>query len=100
MYPINPTIFERESHESVPDEQLVEKMVDPVPPSVDRNFPIESEDHNAQVLLVSSDSTRQGGSSPIPMTHSPSSMVNSFDWSQLVGSSSSLRALPDHITRL
>lgn len=58
---INPTLSEHGSHEFVPNHPLVEKMVDPIPSSVDCNFPIESEYHTTQVLLVSSDSIRQGG---------------------------------------
>jgi hypothetical protein len=103
---VNPTLSESESHESILDQPLVEKMVDLTPPSVNRTFPIESEPHTAQVLLVSSVSNelggksshsqvherilpfpieQEGGSSHIPMTPPPSSLVTSFDWSRLAG---------------
>lgn len=88
-------------------------MADLIPPSVDCTFPVESEHHTAQVLLVSLYSNElggnpivpmaeggnplismihgsiflvpiaQGGSSPIPTTTPPSSMVTSFYSSQL-----------------
>lgn len=66
--PINPNLSECEFHESIPDQPLVEKMVNSIPPSVDRTFPIESELHITQVLLVSSGSNELGDSSPIPTT--------------------------------
>ena len=52
-YLVNPTLSEREPHESILGQSLVEKMVDLNPPSVNHTFPIESEPHNSQVILVS-----------------------------------------------
>lgn len=100
---VNPTLFERESHETFSNQPLVEKKVDLIPPLVDHTFPIESDIHTAQVLLVSSYSNEiegsppinkvQGSSYPIPIAQGdnspilvappPSSMVPYFDWSRL-----------------
>ncbi len=102
---VNPTLSKCESHEPIPDQPLVEKMVESIPPSFDRTFPVESEFHTTQDILVSSNSNKfgdnppipmvqggdppipimQGGSSPIPMAPPPSTMVTSFDWSRLQG---------------
>ena len=61
-------------------------MVDSIPPSFHRTFPIESEPHTTQVLFVSSDShelegnppisTVQEGNPPIPVTQGGSSLVH------------------------
>jgi len=53
LNPINPALSEHESHESIPNQRLVEKMVDSIPPSVDHTYLVESELHATQVLLVS-----------------------------------------------
>ena len=102
---VNPTLFESESHGSILDQPLVEKMVDLVLPSVNRASVVESEPHTAQVLLVSSVSNEMEGNPPIPKVHEinspipitqegsshvpritpPSSLVTSFDWSRLTG---------------
>jgi len=58
LNPISPTLSEHECHESILYQPLVEKMVDPILPLIDHTFPIESEDHIAQVLLISFYSTR------------------------------------------
>ena len=65
-YLVNPTLFERESHEFVPDQPLVGKMVDLTPPLIYLTFPIESKVHTAQVLLISSSSNELGGNPPVP----------------------------------
>lgn len=57
LNPINPTLSKRESHDSVSNQPLVEKMVKTIPSSVDCSFPILCEDHTAQVLSVSSNSS-------------------------------------------
>jgi len=57
---VNPTLSKCESHESVPDQPLVEKMVDLIPPLVDCNFLVECESHTTQVLLTYSDSNVWG----------------------------------------
>lgn len=61
----NLTLFECESHESVPSNPLVEKMVDSNPPLVDRTFRIGRELQTTQVLLISSYSNELGGDPPI-----------------------------------
>ena len=40
---VNPTLSKRESHDSIPDQPLVENMADMIPPLFDHTFPIESE---------------------------------------------------------
>jgi len=60
----NPTLYKCESHEFVPNQPLVEKMVDSIPPAVDRTSPIESESQTAQVL-VSSNQNELGRNPPI-----------------------------------
>jgi len=65
-YLVNPNLYECESHEFVSDKPLVENIVDPILLSFDHIYPIESEFHTAQVLLVSSDSKELGGNPPIP----------------------------------
>lgn len=64
---VNPTLSECKSCEPIPDQQLVDKMVDSIPPSVHCIFPVESELHTAQVLLISSYSNELGANPPIPM---------------------------------
>ena len=96
---VNSTLSEREPHESILNQTLVDKVFDSIPPSVDHNFTIESELHTTHVLLVSLDSNELGGSppnpmaqggnhpipttqgviSPVPTTPAPSSMVTSSD---------------------
>ena len=56
--PVNPTLSERESHETVPIQPLVENMVESTPPSIDHTFPIESELHTTQVLLENQSTVR------------------------------------------
>lgn len=80
-------------------------MVDLAPPSFKNTFLVESEPHTTQVLLVSLVSIELEGNSPIPEVHessSPipimqegsshvpmtpplSSLVASFNWSELTG---------------
>ena len=50
---VNPALPESESCGFVLDQPLVEKPVDPAPPSVNRTFLVESEAYITQVLLVS-----------------------------------------------
>lgn len=74
--PVNPILFERESHESVPNQPLVEKVVDSIPPSIyctlplegqisDRSLPFEVEVNTTRVLLISLDPIEQGDISPV-----------------------------------
>lgn len=63
----NPNLCKHESHKFVPKKPLVEKMVESIPPLVNRTFPVESESHTTQVLLVSSSSNELGGNHPILM---------------------------------
>lgn len=100
---VNPNLSENECHESLLDQPLVDKMVDLAPPSVNCTFLVEIEPHTSQVLLVSlvpnqlernllirevheSSSLvliEKKGSSHVPMTLPPRSLVTSFDWSRL-----------------
>ena len=64
---VNPTLSESESHDFIPNQPLVEKMVNSIPPSIYRVYLIECEVHITKVLLVSSDSKELGGNPPIPM---------------------------------
>lgn len=70
---VNPTLSDSESHKFITNQPLVERMVDSIPPSVDCTFPIESESHTTQVLLVSSGSNELGENPSIPMAqgHNP-----------------------------
>jgi hypothetical protein len=61
---------------------LVHQVVDLISPSVDPTPPLKSEDV-AQVFLVTVDSSRQGGTSPIPMTPPSSNGMISIDWNHL-----------------
>ena len=92
---VNPTLSESESYESILDQPLVEKMVDLAPPSVNRNFPIESESSVLNKLEVNPPipevhernslvPIEKEDSSHVPMTHPLSSLVTSFHWSGLV----------------
>jgi len=49
---VNPTLSKHESHESVRNQPLVEKMVDLIPPSFDCTFPMKSGTHTAQIFLI------------------------------------------------
>lgn len=73
--PINPTLVERESHEFILNQSLVEKMVDSIPPLVDCTFPIDSELHTAQVLLIFSGSNEMGGNPLIPIVQGDNSPI-------------------------
>jgi hypothetical protein len=57
------------------------QVVDPVPRSIDPTPPSKSEDV-AQVFLVTTDSSRQGGIPPFPMTPPPSNVIT-IDWNAL-----------------
>lgn len=61
LSPFNPTLCKLESREFFLDQPLVNKMVEYIPPSVNRTFPLESESYTTQVLLVSSYSSEIGG---------------------------------------
>ncbi len=63
---VKPTLSECESHESIPDQSHVEETIDPISPSVNRTFPVESEYDTTKVLFVSLDSNELGGNPPIP----------------------------------
>jgi len=73
------TISERDSLVSIPNQPLVEKSVDLVPPPIAHSIPEEGGDDTAHVLLVSSDfhesksdhsiSFVQESPSPIPIQH-------------------------------
>ena len=100
---VNPALSEIESRESILDEPLVYEMVDLAPPLVNHTFPIESEPHTTQVLLVSSVLNALEGNPlvhkvhersslvpiekegifHVPTTPPPSSLVTSFDWIRL-----------------
>ena len=102
---VNPILSESESHEFVLDQSLAEKLVNLTLPSVHHTFRIESKPHTAKFLLVSSISNELEGNPPIPKVHErsssfpieqwgnsrvpttppPSSLVTSFDYSQLSG---------------
>ena len=96
----HPTLPERDSLVSIPDQPLVEKSVDLVSPPGSHSVLEESGDHTARVLLVSSDYHESKGDPPILVVQEspspslvghggnhtippPSSSVISFDWSQL-----------------
>jgi hypothetical protein len=64
------------SHESPPDPPLVDEVVDLIPSSVDPTLPLESEVDTTQVLLVTIDSSGQGGISPI--SRNPLQVLKSF----------------------
>ena len=66
---VNPILSKSGSHESVLDQLLVEKPVGLTPPSFNHTFPVESESHTTQVLLVSSVSNKMDGNPPIPEVH-------------------------------
>ena len=103
---IKPTLSESESYESIPHpNQQFKETVDPISPSVNCTFPVESEYDTTQVLFVSSDSNElgdnphvplrqeenhpalvtQGVNSLVSMVPPPSSLVTSFNWNRLVG---------------
>ena len=58
-------------------------MVDLISHPVDPTLSLESEIHNAQVLLVTSDSYTPGGISLVCSEPPPSTEVFSFDWNRL-----------------
>jgi hypothetical protein len=72
------------SHESSPNQPLVDEVVSLIQSSVDPTLPLESEVDTTQVFLVTSYSSRQGGISPISMEPPPSTEVISLDWNRLV----------------
>jgi hypothetical protein len=72
------------SHESSPNQPLVDEVVGLIQSSVDPTLPLESEVDTTQVFLVTSYSSGQGGISPISMEPPPSTEVISFDWNRLV----------------
>jgi hypothetical protein len=85
------------SHESSPNQPLVDEVVGLIQSSVDPTLPLESEVDTTQVFLVTSYSSRQGGISPISMEPPPSTEVISFDWNSLAGASPSfLPTFPNH----
>ena len=67
------------------------KVVDPIPPLVNPNLPRKSDDVS-QVFLVSTDSSGQGVTSPIPTKPPPSNEVVIFNWGALLES-----CLPSYI---
>ena len=96
-------IIEDEPSESIPDEsQKVEAAVDPIFPSeaLSSNDTIteENKDDTVQILFINTDSDKQGGNVPTPLSQEgtssrsysavysvppPSNLVVSFDWNQL-----------------
>jgi hypothetical protein len=71
----------------------VHQVVDSISPSVNPPPPLKSEDV-AQVFLVTTDSSGQGGIPPIPTTPSPNNVIT-IDWNSLRTSSSFLHAFPN-----
>jgi len=72
---VKPTLSECESHESIPEQSQVEETVDPISPSVNHTFPVESEYDTPQFLFVSSDSNGLGGNPLIPSRQEESLLV-------------------------
>ena len=70
--PVNSTLSESQSPESISGQSLVEKKVDLILPTVHQVFSIESGPHLSQVLLVSS-------ASPGPESGPPISMIQEGD---------------------
>jgi hypothetical protein len=69
------------------------QVVDSISPSVNPPPPLKSEDV-AQVFLVTTDSSGQGGIPPVPTTPSPNNVIT-IDWNSLRTSSSFLRTFPN-----
>ena len=69
---VNLTLSEIESRESILDQPWVEKTVDLAPPSVNHTFPLKSEPHIAQVLLVSNELEEN---TPITEVHESNSLI-------------------------
>jgi hypothetical protein len=70
---------------------LVHQVVDSISPSVDPTPPLKSEDVS-QVFLVTTDSSEQGSTSPVPTTPPSSNGMISIDWNHLTES-----CLPSYI---
>jgi len=61
----------------------VHQVVDSISPSVDPTPPLKSED-GTQVFLITTDSSKQGGTSSVPMTPPSSNGMISIDWNHLI----------------
>jgi len=72
------------SHESSPNQLLVDEVIDLIQSSVDPTLPLESEVDTTHDFIITSGSFKQGGISPISMEPPPSTEVTSFDWNRLL----------------
>jgi hypothetical protein len=71
------------SHESPPNQLLVDEVVGPIQSSIYTTLHLESEVDTTQVFFVASNSFRQGGISPVSTEPPPSTKVISLDWNRL-----------------
>jgi hypothetical protein len=62
-------------HDSLPNPPLFDEVVDPIPSSIDTTLPLESEVDTTQVVLVTIDSSGQGGISHVSPEPHPSTEV-------------------------
>jgi hypothetical protein len=61
---------------------LIHQVVDSISPSINPTPPLKSDDV-AQVFIITADSSRQGSTSPIPLTPPSTNQMISIDWNPL-----------------